>query len=568
MGVFLFSNKKINTSKVEDVIKTRGHKGIVKHDVANSTLISSNKIIIENDNYLTQGEISALGGVTSDFAIGIGTYFYKGTYGKEALKKVYEDLDKVLKDNPVYGHWAFCIHKDGATYVFNDMSGFMRLYYYENEDQIVVSSSHLGVISTVKKPKFDKARLTGFVAGTYGREEGFVNGVALVDPHKYLKVNDGQTPLWIERVIPETKRIETLDEAVLYVTSLFKQQMDEIVPAIGDKKIYVDATGGLDSRLITCNVKTSGLNFDYINYPIFGPDAEIANVLSKSLKKKLHVQTHKPCGEDYSNHYGEYDFGNNFFRQYPNPRWTLENDFEFSGARGECIDLPDIYSDEDLAYMKDPRSKALLPHLTTHPIMREKAKQDYLLYMENYVLERCGISADALMTECEQVEFTQFLAGQNGDANYNSGAQAHCYFYSMYNEWHFNHFIKDIAFNAKSCRKLTIALIKQIDQELASLPFVSRRRTKRNSVNEVSELPMKYWGYGGIKKLMPKSLLSFLYGKLGRKFNEQQFNSIDIELYADLFDVKELSSHKNLYSDILNRLYSVDKIRKIFNIEF
>ena len=136
MLIFLFSNKKINTSKVEEVIKTRGHKSIVKHEVANCTLISSNKIIIENDNYLTQGEISALGGVTSDFAIGIGTYFYKGTYGKEALKKVYEDLDKVLIDNPVYGHWAFCIHKNGATYVFNDMSGFLRLYYYENEDQI------------------------------------------------------------------------------------------------------------------------------------------------------------------------------------------------------------------------------------------------------------------------------------------------------------------------------------------------------------------------------------------------------------------------------------------------
>lgn len=568
MGVFLYSNKQFNTSKVEDVIKSRGHKSIVKHEVANCTLISSNKIIIENDNYLTQGEITALGGVTSDFAIGIGTYFYKGTYGKEALKKVYEDLDKVLIDNPVYGHWAFCIHKNGATYIFNDMSGFMRLYCFEKDGHIVVSSSHLAVIATIDNPKFDHARLCGHVAGGYGREEGFVQGVGLVNPYKYLKVEDGKATQRFERAIPEIKRIETLDDAVSYVKSLFKQQMDEIVPAIGDKKIYVDATGGLDSRLITCNVKSSGLNFDYINYPIFGPDAEIANILSKSLKKKLHVQTHKPCGEDYSNHYGEYDFGNNFFRQYPNPRWTLENDFEFSGARGECIDLPDIYSDEDLSYMKDPRPSALLPNLSANPIMTDKAKADYLKFMENYVEERCGIKPDKVMTEKEQVEFTQFLAGQNTDANYNSGAQAHCYFYSMYNEWHFNHFIKDIAFDAKSCRKLTIALIKEIDQELASLPFVSRRRTKRNSVNEVSELPMKYWGYTGIKKMMPKALVSFLYGKMGRKFNEAQFKSIDIELYADLFDVKELSSHKNLYSDILNRLYSVDKIRKIFNIEF
>lgn len=45
------------------------------------------------------------------------------------------------------------------------------------------------------------------------------------------------------------------------------------------------------------------------------------------------------------------------------------------------------------------------------------------------------------------------------------------------------------------------------------------------------------------------------------------FNSIDIERYADLFDVRELKAHMNLYSDILNRLYSVDKIIKHFNVQ-
>lgn len=563
MGVFLYSNKQIDSKKVEEVFKTRGHKEIKEvTGGGNSFLMVAPKIIVKNDNYISGEELET--GV--DFAVGIGTYFYKGKYGKEALKLVYDNLDQVLADNPVYGQWAFCIHKNGATYVFNDMSGFMRLYLYEKDGGIVISSSQTSVLATIDKPEIDKARLTGFVAGGYGREEGYVKNLVSIDPLKYLVVEDGKVPKWVNRTIPEVKRIETLDEAIEYVTSLFKEQISEIKPAISDNKIYIDATGGLDSRLIASNLKTAGFDFDFINYPIFGPDAEIAKILSDGLNKKLHVQTNKSIGEDYVGHYGEFDFGNNFFRQYPNPRWILEYDFEFSGARGECIDLPDIYSDEDLSYMEDPRIVALVPHLCLNAIMTEKGKDAYLHFMNQFIEERTGIDREKKMTEYEQVKFTQFTAGQFGDSNYCSAAQAHCYFYQLYNEWHFNHFIANIAFDAKSCRKLTIALIKKIDPELASYPFVSRRRTKRNSVNDVTELPMKYGGYNGVKKMLPKSVVNFIYGKMGRQFNKERFNSIDIDLYSDILDVKEMKNHMNLYSDILNRLYSVDKIRKLFNI--
>lgn len=563
MGVFLFSNRKIDTKKVEDVFKTRGHNKIkVVTGGGNSFLMVAPKIIVKNENFISGEEL----GISEDFAVGIGTYFYKGKYGKEALKLVYDNLEQVLEDNPVFGHWAFCIHKNGTTYVFNDMSGFMRLYQYENEDGIVISSSQTSVLATIEHPEMDKARLTGFVAGGYGREEGYVKHLVSIDPLKYLVVEDGKDPKWVKRTIPEVKRIETLDEAIEYVSSLFKEQISEIKPAIGDNRIYIDATGGLDSRLIASNLKASGFDFDFINYPIFGPDAEIAKILSEGLHKNLHVQTNKPIGEEYEKHFGEFDYGNNYFRQYPNPRWILDNNFEFSGARGECIDTPDIYSDEDISYMNDPRVVSLIPNLCTNAIMTENAQKEYIDYMISFVHERTGIKGDRVMSELEQVKFTQLLGGQFGDSNYNSAAQAHCYFYQLYNEWHFNHFISDIAFDAKSCRKLTIALIKKIDPELGSFPFVSRRRTKRNSVNEISELPMQYGGYNGIKKLLPKFVVNFIYGRLGRQFNKERFNSIDINLYADIFDVKELKSHMNLYSDILNRLYSVDKIRKIFNI--
>lgn len=431
MGVFLYSNRKIDTSKVLDVFKKRGHHEIVNHEGVDFTLVTAPKIIVKNENFLSGNQ---LGGAELDYAVGIGTYFYKGKYGKDALKLIYDDLDEVLKENTVYGHWAFCIHKNGTTYVFNDMSGFMRLFVYENDGAIIVSSSHTSVLASIENPIIDKARMTGFIAGGYGREEGFVNGVTAIDPLKYVVIEDGKNPVWVNRTIPEVKRIETLDEAVELVSSLFNEQISVLKPAIGSKKIYIDATGGLDSRLISSNLKTAGFDFEFLNYPIFGPDAEIANILSKGLNKKLHVQTNLPAGDNYKEHIGEYDFGNNFYRQYPNPRWELENDFEFSGARGECIDTPDIYSDEDISYMKDPRIVALVPHLCLNAIMTEKGKQEYTEAIVNFFEERLGISRDKRMTEYEQTKFAQFTGGQFGDSNYNSGAQAHCYFYQLYNE--------------------------------------------------------------------------------------------------------------------------------------
>lgn len=257
------------------------------------------------------------------------------------------------------------------------MSGFLRLYSYEENGTIVVSSSMLAVLSTINKPEFDRRKLGGFIAGHYGRETVFIKGINMLDPLKYLVVDKDSGYQGIKRDIPEVKRLETLESAKEYVKALFKEQVDAIKPALGEKKVNMDATGGLDSRLVTSVLKTAGINFDYINYPIFGPDAEIAKILSDGLGKKLYVQTNIPTTENLEKHYGEFDFGHNYFRQYPNPRWIKDNDFEFSGSRGECIDLPDIYSDEDLSYMKDTKPEVLISKLTPDPLMTDSNREEY-----------------------------------------------------------------------------------------------------------------------------------------------------------------------------------------------
>ena len=86
----------------------------------------------------------------------------------------------VLDNNPIFGYWAFVVRKGGITYVFNDMSGTLRLYYYQDGDNIVISSSIVSVIACLEKPKFDKVRLGAFIASGYGNEIPFVEGIECV----------------------------------------------------------------------------------------------------------------------------------------------------------------------------------------------------------------------------------------------------------------------------------------------------------------------------------------------------------------------------------------------------
>jgi len=319
--------------------------------------------------------------------------------------------------------------------------------------------------------------------------------------------------------------------------------------------------------LIASNLKTAGLNYDFLNYPLYGPDKEVSAQIAHGLCKRMLVQTNEPCAKDFKHHYGEFDYGFNFFRQYANPRWVVENKIQFSGGRGECIDTPDIYSDEDIKMMDDPRLEVLLPKLTIKKNMAPKKQDEYKKYLFHYFEQR-GFDVHKKLSEKEQAEFTQMLCGQlTGDYMYNSGVQAHIYFYQIYNEWHFNHFITNIAFKAKMGRKLTLALITAIDPELGSYPFVSRRRTKRKSVNETNELPVQYCGYSGIKEKLPNWVVDFIYKRMGRVFSTERFNQIDFELYKDVINVKPLMSHPNLYSGILNRLCSVEILRKKIGIE-
>lgn len=564
MGVFVFCNRKVYTEKVNDVLQSRGHVDV--KCVANNdyTLVHAKKIIKPSQNYISGKE---LGGAENDFIVGIGSFFYKGTYGAQALKHVYTDVDTVLRDNPVYGNWAFCIRKGDTTWVFNDLNGSLRLYYRQEGDKIVVSSSLLSTIATMKSPKFDIVRLSGFLVNEGAKEIPFVQGVENVDSRFYLKIKDGLKPEWIEREISEAPRIEGLDEAVDYVKTLIADQLDHLKD-IGKEEVSVELTGGLDSRLIACIIKNGGLNYNFVHFPLYGPDKEVAYTIAKGLNKEilLQVDDSELAPVDFKKHYGEFDACFNFFNHHANPRRIVKNRFQFTGSQGECLTTPVMYS-MDISLMKDPRMDVLLPLLTFKPrqrLLSEERQKELESYLFNYFEVR-GFRRGVVLSECEQQDFNTSFNGLS-DFRTISGYMYHINRYSIYNEWHFMHNVSNISFNAKCGRKISIALINSLDKDLAGFPFVSRLLTRGASVRDTPELPAQYKSYAKYKKMMPAWMQNLYYKRKISSFDNNMMSDIDFDYYKEIINITELKRYPALYKEVFERLYSIEVIRNVMGI--
>ena len=64
MGVFLFSNRSIDTATVGEVLASRGHKSIAveNREQPVQKLVHASKVLVDNKNYLNANQ---LGGVNS-----------------------------------------------------------------------------------------------------------------------------------------------------------------------------------------------------------------------------------------------------------------------------------------------------------------------------------------------------------------------------------------------------------------------------------------------------------------------------------------------------------------------
>lgn len=558
MGVFLYSNGSVQTEKVKEVLYSRGHKDICVNNKEKYVLIHSGKILTTNQNYLCGKELAS---AEDDFIVGVGVFFYEGVTGVEALRKVFNDVDSVLEENTIYGHYAFCIRKNGVTYIFNDMSGMMRLYFYIDGDKITVSTSMLSVLAVINNPKFDKVRLATCLAN---KNIPFVKGIEIFNFYKYL-ILKGSDVTWVEKKIPEIRRVESHEEAVEYTKKLLEEQVCQL-KAIGDERINIELTGGLDSRLTTCVLKTAGFNYGFVHFPDHNKrDYEIAHKIAGGLNKEIEMQGDREqlSADHYKDVFGEYDFCFNFFYHHANARRIMKNRYQFTGGYGEDLDTPQIYTTNSRKVWDLVYNAVITPSRNQMNMKTRKQVVEYLtkLYSEY------GYYADQVLSEKEFADFTALMdASLGNDSRTISAYNAVATRYGMFSEWHFRHHVMDIGFEAKQNRRLTLSLIATIDPELGSYPFSSHMLTRGESVNEAAKHPFHYKNRASLKNKLPDFVLNWYKKRHGGDFEQSLMREIDFSLYEDVLNVSVIRRCPAVYRDVLQRLYSIEVVRKKMGI--
>lgn len=505
---------------------------------------------------------ACLGGGKNDFVVGVGIFFYDGTTGEAALRKVYENIDAVLKENSVYGHYAFCVKKGSSIYAFNDMSGMMRLYYYQDADGITVSTSMLSVVATIKEPKFDKVRLA---TNLTAKNIPFVQGVELFNFYKYLQI-DGKQTKWNDRNISDIKRIGNHEEAVKYVKGLFEEQVKELKP-IGDERINIELTGGLDSRLTASVLKSGGFNYGFVHFPGLNKrDTDISNKIAQGLGADLDLQvdSKKLTPNEFESVYGEFDFCFNFFNHHANARRVMKNRYQFTGGYGEDIDTPQIYTIESREVSALTENAVVKP---TRKALKKKTRRDVVNGLTKLYSEY-GFEAGKWMKDREYAYFTAVMdASLGGDSRTISAYNAVAVRYGMFSEYHFRHHVMDIDFEAKRNRRLTLSLIAAIDPELGSYPFSSHMLTTGESVNEAAKHPFHYKSRANLKSNLPDFVLDWYKKRQGAVFDTSLYKNIDFSLYDDIVNTRRIKKYPGVYRDVLQRLYSIDLIRRVMGIK-
>lgn len=561
MGAFTYNNYAANIQ--EEIFTTRGHRFVKKINQGMHAVAYSNKILVNNQNsyFFSNG----------DYIIGIGTYLYKHKFGYEALQDLFIDFQEnsYSFSEKIYGHYALIIAKvsQSKVYILNDRAGTFRLYYTLSEGKVCVSSSMLAVVQSLITPKFDKIKLAAFLCTGLGRELSFVKGVEILNPNQLIVITDNIAKLVDKPKAKFPPVISVLSESVDYVLSLIKEQIEQFQWI--NKHINpfaVELTGGLDSRLLSCILRNGHLEYDFVHYPLFGPDKEIAELVSDRLGKKLiTIYDPKIPNGKMDESWGEFDFMFNYYRHYPNQRWCIPHEIQFSGLQGECLSTVDFQSIQH----KEIILSDLLPQLITHPLMNDKLFEEYIANMLIFYQKYLNLTShNKSLSDYEQSQFIQHLFVQRtGDGPFVSAQNAHQYFYSVYNEYNFIDSISAISLDVRRGRKLSIALIKQLDQELACMPFVSRRRTKGLSIKDIESIPDTYKSFNGLKEKLPDWMINLAYKILDhKKHTDEIAKSIDYNFYSDLLSVKSLKRFPNLYSDIINRIASVEVVRKNLNI--
>ena len=175
--------------------------------------------------------------------------------------------------------------KKNKYYAFTDNSRCSNIYY--NNKCISTSFIDLIKYSLPTKDDLDFSSIIEFlITGHIFSNSTFFNNIKNIKANEILVINS-------KGISKKLKKLEDIYEKEMSINDFLKE-MRKIAFSLKNKKISIDLTGGIDSRLLILIFQNIGLQFETAISGCCGhPDVNISKKVSKILGLQHHVTYHK-----------------------------------------------------------------------------------------------------------------------------------------------------------------------------------------------------------------------------------------------------------------------------------
>lgn len=489
-----------------------------------------------------------------DFALGVGTFIFNDKIDQEALKDVLTffsgDVGKLQKY--LAGSYCICVRKNGLTYVFVDSNHTYNIYYFLEDDRIIITNTYYHIarqVDIVTVSEINAIEII-FQFSNLSNDTPF-NEVKKLCGTEYLFFDGSVTNKWAICTIDAE---HTLSDDWSQDRELLYESFGTLFESSG-----IFLTGGQDSRLVLGMMLSIGMKptlfygvGDSVTTNTKQEDQiiveEIASLLDLNLKimnwrdvdgREYRTDDLEKYGEMYTlyNHNRnvinefETDIGVSFLEFgyfgeiFRNIEW-LEN-YHRNGFSVEDL-VDDFYIDKKLAFVLRNYSEyrnhilhklnsiCLEKQLDPNNIDRDDFQRIHLEYRK---------SADTVMCNFSNLFFysTPLLSAER-----------------------ITNYVESLTYQAKKDSQFQLDLMRELREELLDIPFFSHLKTKvyDQQTNTLKDLQPKVMRYKEIlRKTVKNQKLLFLLRRIYYTVKN------DKKGYSELLDEVALKSEIRGFMD-------------------
>lgn len=336
MAKIFVSTNKSDVKNIIELNEKAGFKDFTTYESEHFSLVVFKKKIHPIDNFYQDDN--------GNFVALVGTGFYNGMNGADALKGILEDFNgDILKiQEQIIGNYLLAIYKEGSLYFVTDTYQVIKSYYTKYDNGWAVSNDYSGLMSTKGLLTDDSVDYFGLLSETFlvssFSKNTLIKNINRLFGFEYLYNTKDKLSIQHMGHRKNTYDLSKYSREKIaqdYATSINKY-INIIKNNFGDS-IGIHQTGGLDNRTILAsflnnNIKPTMLygtgNCCLTNTRV--EDLNSVKTLENQLGLKLRLmdwshdketiknQNWKKLFENYGTLYSLYSGSHSFFDSYEN----------------------------------------------------------------------------------------------------------------------------------------------------------------------------------------------------------------------------------------------------------